>query len=128
MASPSCNFNAPIPNTPTAASSCAVPIGSSNSTILDTCCNGHINEIKTYGAPGDDDDCYLYCTTDTVEEVNKCLEEKMGEFEKDRQQWMCFNAINSKASEGGAVQKRPRGKGMILLVSLGIVTFALGMC
>ena len=63
----------PIPRPPVSAASCGVPLGGSNNTILDTCCNGHVNRIvpystfpssipngneSTYLAPNG---CYLFC-------------------------------------------------------------------
>ncbi|KAF2256915.1 hypothetical protein BU26DRAFT_31974 [Trematosphaeria pertusa] len=127
MAAPSCAFTSGIPNPPTTSPSCAVPIGGSNSTLLDTCCNGHINPINTYSAPGADDDCYQYCTTDAVNDVQGCLTQKFEAYDKNSPAFQCFNVAPVKAAEskGGRI----KGAGWILRVAvgLGVVGAVVGM-
>ncbi|KAF2016948.1 hypothetical protein BU24DRAFT_140993 [Aaosphaeria arxii CBS 175.79] len=103
----SCTFTSPIPNPPTTTTStCAVPLGGSNSTYLDVCCNGHINPITTYGSPGDSAECYMYCTTDNWSEVSRCLEGKFAEGGgggdgKGGPSFACFNAVDGASGSGG---------------------------
>ncbi|KAF2258956.1 hypothetical protein CC78DRAFT_572170 [Lojkania enalia] len=111
-----------IPNPPTTKAACAIPIGGSNSTILDTCCNGHINPIVSYGAP-DGEDCYQFCTTDAVEEVEDCLLNKLGEFNKSDPDFQCFNAVDMQTQTNDS---RRRGVGMWLFVALGVVGMVAG--
>ncbi|PSN61320.1 hypothetical protein BS50DRAFT_461224, partial [Corynespora cassiicola Philippines] len=89
----SCSFSGPLPNPQTAASSCTVPIGGSNSTIIDTCCNGHVNPIQTYSFPNSKEDCYMFCTTTDVQTVESCLIEKLGPYDPDQPAFQCFNAV-----------------------------------
>lgn len=97
----SCQPVTAVPPPPTTHPACAVPIGGSNSSILDACCNGHINAIATYSAPEttlsadssssapvivnseDGDDCFQYCITATPDIVRSCLAEKMQAFDKE---------------------------------------------
>ncbi|KAF2658355.1 hypothetical protein K491DRAFT_676404 [Lophiostoma macrostomum CBS 122681] len=119
----SCNYDRPIPNPPTTSTACSVPIGGSNTTILDTCCNGHINPFKQYGAPGEDT-CYQYCTTQAGVDVQNCLRNKLGNGTDDTSPlFMCYNVVEGKGTsndyEGTAV--RTHGKmsvGMVLWASL----------
>ncbi|EOA91090.1 hypothetical protein ACJQWK_11353 [Exserohilum turcicum] len=109
-----------IPQPPTTHPSCAVPIGGSNSSILDACCNGHINTIATYSAPEtasspgsatskpvivnseDNDDCFQYCITDSPDIVQSCLAEKMAAFEKEsasgKGMFGCFNVQKARSA------------------------------
>ncbi|KAF2689791.1 hypothetical protein K458DRAFT_384426 [Lentithecium fluviatile CBS 122367] len=93
-----CTFPTPlnIPTPPTTSQTCAVPIGGSNTTLLDTCCNGHINPVLTYSAPGSSDNCYSYCTTDDAVSVQECLGEYMMEGA-----FRCFGVVAARA-EGSA--------------------------
>lgn len=92
----SCNANI-IPAPPTTLASCSVPIGGSNSSILDTCCNSHINAIATYGAPGSnsnapsDNGCFQFCVTDTAGYVENCLMNALSDFEEGEPIFQCFN-------------------------------------
>ncbi|KAF1977845.1 hypothetical protein BU23DRAFT_435644, partial [Bimuria novae-zelandiae CBS 107.79] len=86
-----CAFSSLIPSPPTDLQSCAVPIGGSNSTLLDTCCNGEVNPIRTFPAPDADHECYMYCTTDDAAPVQTCLEQNLGRYVKGGgQAFQCF--------------------------------------
>ncbi|EUC42629.1 hypothetical protein COCMIDRAFT_28758 [Bipolaris oryzae ATCC 44560] len=122
----SCQPLSSVPPPPTTLPSCAVPIGGSNSSILDACCNGHINAIATYSAPEttsltprdsktpvivnseDGDDCFQYCITDSPDIVETCLAEKMQAFDKEGATGVgmfgCFNvekAVGPRKTDGG---------------------------
>ncbi|KAF1832116.1 hypothetical protein BDW02DRAFT_503764 [Decorospora gaudefroyi] len=111
----SCQPFTSIPQPPTTLPSCAVPVGGSNSSILDACCNGHINAIATYSASDsptiivssslspaasstpivnseDDDGCFQYCITDSPDIVQSCLAEKMSAYKESQTTYGCFNA------------------------------------
>ncbi|OAL50200.1 hypothetical protein IQ07DRAFT_632119 [Pyrenochaeta sp. DS3sAY3a] len=107
MSQQSC-VSTPIPLPPTTLPSCAVPIGGSNSSILDACCNGHINVLATYAPPLNtststssstntavlsDNGCFQFCTTDAVVNVQSCLAAKLGAYRQDGQgpAFECFN-------------------------------------
>ncbi|CAN9451058.1 unnamed protein product [Alternaria alternata] len=123
----SCQPFTAVPQPPTTLPSCAVPVGGSNSSILDACCNGHINAIATYSAPDtttsspstsstpvivnseDNDGCFQYCITDSPDIVQSCLAQKMEEYEKDSASGMgifgCFNtdkAVGAKRNDDEA--------------------------
>ncbi|KAF2727133.1 hypothetical protein EJ04DRAFT_506233 [Polyplosphaeria fusca] len=123
-----CTFTTPLPNPPTTLPSCSVPIGSSNSTILDTCCNSEVNPIRSYGAPDGGPDCYMFCTTDTVQTVEECLRQNLGMYEKDAPQFECFNVgVGVQKAESGAGGREGTGKrGRWVVLGLAIV-FAVGM-
>ncbi|KAL6710743.1 hypothetical protein ACN47E_007800 [Coniothyrium glycines] len=140
MACPSYNL---IPTPPTTLSSCAVPIGGSNSSILDACCNGHINAITTYSAPDadtnseDDDGCFQYCVTDSPAMVQSCLTQNMEIYQKKEgvQAFECFNVDAVKKSGGrsegeynsAGVRASGRvGWAMGIVLTLGIVGTAMG--
>ena len=122
-----------IPSPPTALSACAVPIGGSNSSILDTCCNGHINAIATYGAPGStsnaraDDGCFQFCVTDSPDLVEGCLVNTLGEYSKGEPIFQCFNtAAAVKKDEGSGygssgVRVKAGGMGWTVGIMLGLV-------
>jgi hypothetical protein len=129
----SCNANQ-IPNPPTALAACAVPIGGSNSSILDTCCNGHVNAIATYGPPGStsntrsEDGCFQFCTTDQPDLVQGCLINTLGEYEKGDPIFECFNVASAKKDTGAAesgygnagVRVGARGVGWVMALVLGL--------
>ncbi|KAF2711997.1 hypothetical protein K504DRAFT_346410, partial [Pleomassaria siparia CBS 279.74] len=106
-----------IPQPATNAPSCSVPIGGSNSTIFDSCCNSHINLIQT-----DSTSCYLFCTTDSVADVENCLNSKLGPYNKQRQTFQCFNET---AKEGGSERIR-LGKGILVIMGLGLAASIMG--
>lgn len=112
-----CTFPTPltIPSPPTPAQACAVPSGASNSTLLDTCCNGHINPVLPYSAPGAKDDCYLYCTTDDAVSVQACLSEYMKEGA-----FQCFG-VKERSVEGGAAGKKGGSWVVRVAAGLGVV-------
>ena len=121
----SCAPSTSIPHPPTTLSSCAVPIGGTNSSILHACCNGHINALATYSAPDtaatppvivnseDNDGCFLYCITDSPDLVQTCLKQKMEEEEVGNagqgQGCACFEAEKVVRREKGRVVKREKG-------------------
>jgi hypothetical protein len=134
----SCSTPSQIPSPPTTLSSCAIPIGGSNSSILDVCCNGHINAMATYSSPGSssnaraDDGCFQFCVTDTPEYVAGCLTNTLGEFEKGGLMFECFNVPGTKKGrDGGDVYMNAAGRVgmgwvMGLVVGLGAVGAVLG--
>ncbi|KAJ6274323.1 hypothetical protein PSV08DRAFT_263300, partial [Bipolaris maydis] len=109
----SCQPISSVPPPPTTLPSCAVPIGGSNSSILDACCNGHINAIATYSAPDTTsltprDSTTPYCITDSPDIVETCLAEKMKAFDKEGATGIgmfgCFNAekaVGPRKTNGG---------------------------
>ncbi|CAA9959927.1 hypothetical protein PTMSG1_03335 [Pyrenophora teres f. maculata] len=128
----SCAPSTSIPHPPTTLSSCAVPIGGQNSSILHACCNGHINALATYSAPDttssstssssappvivnseDNDGCFLYCITDSPSLVQTCLKQKMDEEEagsaREGEGFACFEADKVVRREKGKVVKRESG-------------------
>lgn len=118
MAASSCTFPTPLtlPTPPVTVQACAVPLGGSNSTLLDTCCNGHINPIRTYSAPNSSDDCYMYCTTDDALSVQECLSEYMKEGA-----FQCFGVTVRRAGSGG---KSTLGRGswwMKFAIGVGVL-------
>jgi hypothetical protein len=127
---PTCAFNVPIPNPPTTLSACSVPLGGSNSTILDTCCNAHINPILKYGAP-DSSECYQYCTTDSVHAVMECLSqpENLGAFDAENPKWSCYNvgdvrkeeAVDDGYGYGSGVGRVRLSKAAVVVGILGLV-------
>jgi hypothetical protein len=126
-----CSYNRPLPNPPTPSAACAVPLGGSNTTLLDVCCNGHINPIRQYGAPGEDE-CYQYCTTETVDEVIACFSrpENLGPYDANNPTWSCYNAVeaneeNRPVFEGG-VARIGIGKAMVVILGLGLVSAVMG--
>ena len=122
----SCSFSGPIPKPATTHTSCAVPLGNDNSTIIDTCCNGHINVIQTFGGPDAKDDCYLFCTTDSVDDVKSCLNEKLGPYDEDHQTFQCFDGVAGKAAESGVAKLR-LGKGVIMMICFGFLGAVMGI-
>ncbi|KAH8698092.1 hypothetical protein GQ44DRAFT_832288 [Phaeosphaeriaceae sp. PMI808] len=137
----SCNSNSNlVPSPPTNLASCAIPIGGSNSSILDTCCNGHINAMATYSAPGSnsnarsDNGCFQFCVTDTPELVQGCLINTLGEYAKGAPVFECFNVGNVKKDSGssgyGNTGARVHARGMswtaCLVVGLGFFGAAMG--
>ncbi|KAF2635064.1 hypothetical protein P280DRAFT_383192, partial [Massarina eburnea CBS 473.64] len=86
----SCSYTSPIPTPPTSLTSCAVPLGGSNSTLLDTCCNGEINPIRTYSVAETTSDCYQYCTTNDVASVQTCLKWNMDMYGVAGESFRCF--------------------------------------
>jgi hypothetical protein len=133
----SCSAPSQIPSPPTTLSSCAIPIGGSNSSILDVCCNGHINAMATYSAPGSssnakaDDGCFQFCVTDNPEYVAGCLTNTLGEFEKGGLMFECFNVPGTKKErDGGAYmsggEKVGLGWVMSLVVGLGMIGSVIG--
>ena len=132
-----------IPQPPTTLPSCAVPVGGSNSSILDACCNGHINAIATYSADDseDDDGCFQYCITDSPNIVQSCLAQKMAEYEKGGStgtagMYGCFNADKAvrQASGSGNEGGYATGAGvriggswaMTFMLGLGVVGAVMG--
>jgi hypothetical protein len=115
----SCTYNNPPPNPPTSQAACAVPMGGSNQTIIDTCCNGHINPIVNYGAPGEAD-CWQYCTTDDPNTVQSCLEQNMGIYNPSNPRFACYNAVSSKNTTSMAAVAA-LSKPMILVMALGLL-------
>jgi hypothetical protein len=121
MAPPSCTFNSPIPNPQTSLPACSVPIGFSNSTILDTCCNSEVNPIRSYGAPDGGPSCYQYCTTDDVQAVEQCLQQNLGAYEVGQPQFQCFNvAVGVKKAENGGA-RIGGGRWVFVLMTAGFV-------
>ncbi|KAH7392641.1 hypothetical protein BKA66DRAFT_412106 [Pyrenochaeta sp. MPI-SDFR-AT-0127] len=127
----SCNAFSQIPAPPTTLPSCAVPIGGSNSSILDACCNGHINAIATYSDPKadanleDDDGCFQYCTTDSPANVEACLSQKLAEYATSGPKFECFNVNVEGVRKGGSggyssAGGRVRVKGWVMGVVLGM--------
>ena len=128
-----CNANQ-IPSPPTSLASCAVPIGGSNSSIIDNCCNGHINSIVTYGPRGSnsnarsDDGCFQFCITDSPDLVEGCLANSLGEYSKGEPIFKCFNTAAVKkdagSSEGGygnaGVSVKAGGVGWVMGAVLGL--------
>jgi hypothetical protein len=116
-----------------------VPIGGSNSSILDTCCNGHINAIATYSAPGSssnaraDNGCFQFCVTDNPEYVEGCLTNTLGEYEKGGLMFECFNTASVKKGRDGedsgyasAGSRTGFGWMMGVIVGLGFVGAVVG--
>ncbi|KAF2036103.1 hypothetical protein EK21DRAFT_106209 [Setomelanomma holmii] len=106
---------APVPAPPTSLTSCAVPVGGSNSTILDVCCNSHVNSFATYAAPGasnvrSDDGCFQFCTTDNPEYVSGCLTNTLGEY-ASAINFECFNVPNVKKDSGSGAGGDESGYG-----------------
>jgi len=122
----SCSFSGPIPKPTTTAASCAVPLGNDNSTILDTCCNGHINVIKSFGALDVEDNCYLYCTTDLVDDVEGCLSENLGLYNNNHQTYQCFDGVVGKMAESRGTKLR-LGKWIIVMMGLGFLGVSMGV-
>lgn len=138
----SCAPFSQIPTPPTTLASCAVPVGGSNSSILDACCNGHINAITTYSAPDEDtnsednDGCFQYCVTDSADIVRGCLAEKMEAYEKGMSMFECFNVASVRKggnSEDGSYRSLGVSNGGGLgwaarvMISLGIVGAIVGV-
>ncbi|KAF2829970.1 hypothetical protein CC86DRAFT_391998 [Ophiobolus disseminans] len=137
----SCNINQ-IPSPPTALSSCAVPVGGSNSSILDMCCNSHVNAVATYGPPGSnsntrtEDGCFQFCVTDEPDVVQGCLTNTLREYAKGDPILKCFNVATAKkdtgATEGGygsaGTRVRASGVGWVMgtVLSLAFVGAAVG--
>lgn len=131
----SCQPFTQIPSPPTTLASCAVPIGGSNSTILDTCCNGHINAIATYSAPNtnsnaeSENGCFQFCVTDTPENVRTCLMTKFSAYDRGLSDFECFNVNSVKKGSGDAEQyysntgsgRRGLGWGISVVLGLGCV-------
>jgi hypothetical protein len=99
----------PIPAPPTSSLSCAVPLGGSNTTILDSCCNGHINRIIPYSTTPDrngtylvPNGCYLFCTpeADAMEDVKTCLAGLLEDKKEGEKGFECFDAKERKSSLG----------------------------
>jgi len=124
----SCQPFTSVPQPPTNLPSCAVPVGGSNSSILDACCNGHINAIATYSAPDsttssssasstpvivnseDNDGCFQYCITDSPDIVQSCLVQKMEEYEKEGASGMgTFGCFNTDKAVGARKVDEERG-------------------
>ncbi|KAI4638335.1 hypothetical protein J4E81_002427 [Alternaria sp. BMP 2799] len=124
----SCQPFTSVPQPPTNLPSCAVPVGGSNSSILDACCNGHINAIATYSAPDsttsspsasstpvivnseDNDGCFQYCITDSPDIVQSCLAQKMEEYEKEGASGMgMFGCFNTDKAVGARKVDEERG-------------------
>jgi hypothetical protein len=127
-----------IPQPPTLLPACAVPVGGSNSSILDACCNGHINAIATYSADDseDDDGCFQYCITDSPDIVQSCLAQKMQEYEKDGSSGVgggmygCFNADKAVRQTGGSGSGNEGGYATGAGVRVGgswVMSFLLGL-
>ncbi|KAF1962799.1 hypothetical protein CC80DRAFT_541950 [Byssothecium circinans] len=95
----SCAYTTPIPLPPTSLTSCAVPLGGANSTLLDTCCNGEINPIRMYSGAGESSDCYQYCTTSDVASVQDCLSVNMAMYGAASVGFQCFNVVAAKGVE-----------------------------
>ncbi|KAF2866122.1 hypothetical protein BDV95DRAFT_505465 [Massariosphaeria phaeospora] len=108
-----CAVSGPLPNPPTTRPSCAVPIGGSNSTRLDNCCNSHINAIRTYA-----DDCYQYCEVDNAADVQMCLDRDLGPYDANKPTFQCFNVVENQAV--GGAHGRLRTPGIWAVVVLGI--------
>jgi hypothetical protein len=132
MASPSCSFNKPIPTPPTTGPAFAVPVGGSNATILDTCCNGHINPIRTYSAP-DEDDCYMYCNTDSPDAVMTCLSQPQmlgaKSIDANNQNWNSFNVEENRVSSSdydSGIDRLRLGKVTTAVIAMAFLT-AIGM-
>lgn len=130
MSAPSsCNFSKPIPNPPTYTAACAVPIGGSNGTIFDTCCNGHINSIQNYGQEDDDEgNCYQYCNTNAVDAVMACLSQpqNLGPMDPNNEKWKCFNVEaggSRKQSdyESAGMRLKGVGKWTMFVMGLGVI-------
>ncbi|KAF1916957.1 hypothetical protein BDU57DRAFT_539184 [Ampelomyces quisqualis] len=106
----SCAAPTSIPSPPTTLPSCAVPIGGSNSSILDTCCNAHVNAMLTYSAPASasnsraDNGCFQFCITDDPAYVAGCLTNTLGEYEGSALLFECFNTgeVEKGRQEDGA--------------------------
>ncbi|KAF2272841.1 uncharacterized protein EI97DRAFT_197610 [Westerdykella ornata] len=133
-----CTFTTPIPTPPTTLPSCALPLGHSNTTLLDTCCNGHINPVTTYAAPGAPDACYQFCTTEDVRGVMACLgaPENLGESGEGTatERWRCFNVVEREVkkegvygSGAGRVNERGLGVGGVVVVLLGVLGVVMGV-
>ncbi|KAI8934782.1 hypothetical protein NX059_008469 [Plenodomus lindquistii] len=132
----SCQPFATIPAPPTGLPSCAVPVGGSNSSILDACCNGHINAISTYSSPDadtnseDNDGCFQFCVTDSPDMVRSCLAEKMEAYQADESMFQCFNTGSQKMTRGGyatgGAGKGGLGWTMSVLMGLGVVAAVAG--
>ncbi|KAF2005165.1 hypothetical protein P154DRAFT_425271 [Amniculicola lignicola CBS 123094] len=125
----SCASNPQIPNPPsTTTTTCAVRLGGSNSTILDACCNSHINGFKSYPAPGSSKDCYQYCETNDPDAVERCfsLPSNFGPYDKERPDFQCFNAVNGTGSTGDAIGRGRPGWGMMSILAMGLVGSVIG--
>ncbi|KAF2848800.1 hypothetical protein T440DRAFT_147308 [Plenodomus tracheiphilus IPT5] len=132
----SCQPFTSIPTPPTLLPSCAVPVGGSNSSILDACCNGHINAISIYSSPDadpnseDNDGCFQFCVTDSPDMVRGCLTEKMKAYEEGENMFQCFNTRSTKMTRGGyasgASAKGGLGWTVGVLMGLGFVGAMIG--
>ncbi|KAH7075920.1 hypothetical protein BKA63DRAFT_310934 [Paraphoma chrysanthemicola] len=136
----SCAAVTQIPAPPTAVTACAVPVGGSNSTILEACCNSHINGFATYAAPGagnarSDDGCFQFCTTDSPDYVSGCLTNTLGEYESSTLMFECFNVANVKKDNGAGASGYGNAAGSIaagrswamgIIVGLTMVGAAVG--
>lgn len=121
-----------IPSPPTTYSSCAVPIGGSNSSILDACCNGEINAISTYSSPNtntnseDDDGCFQFCITSSPNTVKTCLQDNLEEYESGIAIFECFNTDSArKAGSVGGYRNTGVRKGLSwTIVTVSVLGFA----
>ncbi|KAF2131027.1 hypothetical protein P153DRAFT_271805, partial [Dothidotthia symphoricarpi CBS 119687] len=126
-----------LPTPPTTLASCAVPVGGSNTSILDACCNGHINAIATYSAPDSssnsdsENGCFQYCVTNNPQAVKTCLSEKLGMYGESGPIFECFNMADVKTggigggySSVGVRLSIEGGSGWMLGAVLGIVVVA----
>ena len=124
MTDPTCSFNKPIPKPPTTGPAFAVLVGGSNTTILDTCCNGHINPIRAYHAP-EEDDCYLYCNTDAPDAVMSCLSQPQmlgaKSIDANNPNWDSFNVDENR------VQRSDYDSGVERLRLVKVTAVVIGM-
>ncbi|KAF1852166.1 uncharacterized protein K460DRAFT_351994 [Cucurbitaria berberidis CBS 394.84] len=131
----SCQPFTRIPSPPTALGSCAVPVGGSNSSILDACCNGHINAIATYSDPNSDtnledaDGCFQFCITDSPDIVRTCLATKFSAYERGQSMFECFNGGSARKGTGYSNAGSARhglGWGISVVLGLGFVGAVMG--
>ncbi|KAF2745860.1 hypothetical protein M011DRAFT_504084 [Sporormia fimetaria CBS 119925] len=130
---PLCPTTTPLPPPPTPHPACAVPLGGSNSTILDTCCNGHINAIISYGSSSassaEQQNCYQYCTPDPAKlhDVYACLErpENLDVMDGEGRKWACWGeggeVVVRGVQVGGGSMRRGGRMGWVGVVVLGMV-------
>ncbi|PVH98375.1 hypothetical protein DM02DRAFT_615868 [Periconia macrospinosa] len=117
----SCTYTTLFPPPPTNLPSCAVPLGGSNSTILDSCCNGEVNLIRTYSGPGVSNDCYQYCNTADVKSVQNCLSQNMNMYGVVGPGFQCFNAVEGRGVENSGTKFGVGAKWIFMIWAVGFI-------
>jgi hypothetical protein len=122
---------APIPVPPTTLPTCATPLGGSNTSILDACCNSHINSILPYS------DCYQHCAltstladAPTLAEIISCLSNpsNLGPYSEDpeTQKWKCFNTGDVDVRKAVEEGYGSAAGGKIRMGNMGVFVLVMG--